>query len=411
TFNISPSTTLSSGVLEVTFPTGFDVSGATCSYATNCGTTRTISSQIVTLPFITMTAGSDYSYTISGVVLPTSTGGYGPFALRTRHFMGGQTVDINLNFASVGIFKDRGYLTNLTVTTVSSSIKVGATGSTLSFKFQIAKDLWKNDIFRITASQYWTISTSSTCSTATYSGRINNFNGTRSADPHNLDCYISPKTTATPSQTIYIYGLNNDIDVSASDDNKYVDLRLSSVSNPDADYSDSSYTWTVETLRGQTKSVIEYATFSSGPSTEPGTLTSASYAPTWSWSSTNVLPWTSIYTNFGFTTLNKISQAGTAEVVFTDTISVADYDGNSTAGCWLHNYLTYTVSGTTTTSTCSAATKTATISDLPEVAAGTTLTITVVTSFDTTVSSGSASATVTTKNVDGIEIDKGTTLG
>jgi hypothetical protein len=313
TFNISPSTTLSLGVLEVTFPTGFDVTSASCSHITVC--TTTVSSQLVSLPSITMTAGTDYSFTIGGVILPSSTGGYGPFALRTRHYTGGQTADINLNFASVGIFKDRGSLTNLTVTTVSSSIKVGATGSTLSFKFQIAKDLWKYDIFRITASQYWTISTSSSCSTATYTGRINNFNGTRSADPHNLDCYISPKTLSTTAQTIYIYGLNNDIDVSASDDNKYVDLRLTSVSNPDADYADSSYIWTVETLRGQTKSVIEYATSSSGPSTDPGTLTSASFTPTWGWSSTNVLQTHLIYTNFGFTTVNKISQGGSAEVV------------------------------------------------------------------------------------------------
>jgi hypothetical protein len=409
TFNINPSTTLSLGVLEVTFPTGFDVTSSSCSHITSCFTT--VSSQLVSLPSITMTAGTDYSYTIEGVILPTSTGGYGPFALRTRHYTGGQTVDINLNFASVGIFKDRGSLTNLTVTTVNSSIKVGATGNTLSFKFQIAKDLWKNDIFRITASQYWTISTSSTCSTATYSGRINNFNGTRSADPHNLDCYISPKTTPTTTQTIIIYGLNNDIDVSASDDNKFVDLRLTSVSNPDADYSDSSYTWTVETLRGQTKSVIEYATASSGPSTDPGTLTSASFAPTWGWSSTNVQMIHYIYTNFGFTTVNKISQGGSAEVLYTDTIDDTGYDGNTTDDCWLHNYLTYTVSGTTFTAKCTGSVKTVTIAPLPEVASGTTLTITVLTYFDTTSSAGTASATVTTKNASSVEIDKASGLG
>jgi hypothetical protein len=409
TFNISPYTTLSLGVLEVTFPTGFDVTSATCSHVTPCVTT--VSSQLVSIPSITVTAGSDYSFTIGGVILPTSTGGYGPIALRTRHFTGGQTADINLNFASVGIFKDRGNLTNLAVTTVSSSIKVGATGNTLSFRFQIAKDLWKNDIFRITASQYWTISATSTCRTAKYSGRINNFNGTRSADPYNLDCYISPKTTPTTAQVVYIYGLNNDIDVSASDDNKYVDLRLTSVSNPDADYSDSSYTWTVETLRGQTKSVIEYATYSSGPSTDPGTLTSVSFTPTWGWSSTNVLPGHYIYTNLGFTTVNKISQGGSAEVVYTDTIDDTGYDCNTTDDCWLHNYLTYTVSGATTTAKCVGSSKTAIISGLPEVAAGTTLTITVLTYFDTTTPSGSATATVTTRTSGSVEIDKASGLG
>jgi hypothetical protein len=409
TFNISPSTTVTSGVLEVTFPAGFDVTSASCSHVTSC--TTTITSQLVSLPSITIKAGSDYSFTIADVILPTSPGGYGPFALRTRHYTGGQTADINLNFATVGISQTRGSLSGVTVATVSSSSKVGATGSTLSFKFQIAKDLWKNDIFRITASQYWTISLTSTCSTAAYTGRINNFNGTRSADPHYLDCYVSPKTTASTAQTIYIYGLNNDIDVSATDDNKYVDLRLSSVTNPDADYADTSYTWTVETIRGQTRTVIESGTTSNGPSTDPGTLVSAAFSPTWGWPASNVLPNHHIYTNFGFTTVNKIAQGGSAIVLYTDTIDVGNYNGNTSAGCWLHNYLTYTSGGTTYTAACTGSGKTATISNLPETVGGTTLTITVVTLFSTTVSEGTASATVTTNNASGLEIDKASGLG
>ncbi|WP_204205923.1 hypothetical protein, partial [Mammaliicoccus sciuri] len=108
----------------------------------------------------------------------------------------------------------------------------------------------------------------------------------------------------------------------------------------------------------------------SGPSTVPGTLTSASFTPTWGWSTTNILPGHIIYTNLGFTIANKISQGGSAEVIYTDTIDGSGYDGNTTDDCWLHNYLTYTVSGTTTTAKCkSVNSKTATISDLPEVAA------------------------------------------
>jgi hypothetical protein len=48
---------------------------------------------------------------------------------------------------------------------------------------------------------------------------------------------------------------------------------------------------------------------------------------------------------------------------------------------------------------------------LPETAAGTTLTITVLTYFDTTSSAGTASATVTTKTSDSVEIDKASGLG
>jgi hypothetical protein len=48
---------------------------------------------------------------------------------------------------------------------------------------------------------------------------------------------------------------------------------------------------------------------------------------------------------------------------------------------------------------------------LPETAAGTTLTITVLTNFDTTSSAGTASATITTKTSGSIEIDKASGLG
>mmetsp|Transcript_28906 Transcript_28906/g.51574 ORF Transcript_28906/g.51574 Transcript_28906/m.51574 type:complete len:265 (-) Transcript_28906:29-823(-) len=200
-FNLNPSTTISSGVLEVTFPSGFDVSAATCAHVSPCS--PVISSQLVQLPSVTLAAGTDYTISIGKVTLPASTGGYGPFALRTRHFKDGQTVDINLSFGSVGIYKDRSSLTNLAVKLVTSTNnKVGGTGSTLSFTFQIARDLWKYDIFRITSSKYWTVNSSSACSSATITGKINNFNGTRTSDPHNLDCYVTPKV-AGADQTIF----------------------------------------------------------------------------------------------------------------------------------------------------------------------------------------------------------------
>jgi hypothetical protein len=358
-----------------------------------------------------MSAGSDYSYTIGGVSLPSSTGGYGPFALRTRHYANGQTVDINLNFGSVAIAKDRGSLTSLVVSLISSSTKVGASGSTLSFKFQISKDLWKYDIFKITANQYWTIGSSAKCSSRAYTGRINNFNGTRTSDPFNLDCYVTPKTSASTIQYVYIYGLAKDIDVSATDDNKYVDLRISSVSNPDADYSDSSYTWAVETIRGQTRTVIEYSNASSGVSTDPGIITKATFATVWGWATTNIMPNSAIYMNYGFTTYNKIPVSGTTEVVFTDSVSSGTYHGNTSDKCWLQSYLTYTQSGVTNTAKCTASSKTVTISSLPEVAAGTTLTFTVLVTFDITAAGGSASASIVTKNATPVEIDKGTALG
>jgi hypothetical protein len=405
TFNFSPSTSLSAGVLEVTFPSGFDVSAASCTHVTGCITA--VSGLVVSLPSVTITANLDYSYTISNVVLPTTAGGYGPFSLRTRHYRGGQTVDINLNFASVGVNKERGSLKDLIVTTVNSSTKVNATGSTLSFKFQISKDIWKYDVFRITASKYWTINESSVCSSESYPGRMNNFNGTDLRAPHKLDCYISPKLTARTVQTVLIYGLNNNILLSDSDDNKYVDLRLTAVTNPDADYSDSAYSWTVETIRGQTKSVLEYATVSAGPATEPGLLYLVQYFPTWDWPESNIMPTSYTYTDISFVATNTVAQGGSAEVQFSDTVQHGLYHGN-TADCWLQSYLTYTVGSTTTTASCVASGKTVTISGLPALTGRNRLTITVLTYFDTTTEGGTALTTVSTKSSDGSEVDTGT---
>jgi hypothetical protein len=405
TFNFSPSTSLSEGVLEVTFPSGFDVSAASCTHVTGCITA--VSGFVVSLPSVTITAELDYSFTIGDIVLPTTAGGYGPFSLRTRHYRGGQTVDINLNFASVGVNKERGSLKDLTVTTVSSNTKPNATGSTLSFKFQLSKDLWKYDVFRITASKYWTIGASSVCSSESYPGRMNNFNGTDLRAPHKLDCYISPKLTARTIQTVLIYGLNNDILLSETDDNKYVDLRLTVVTNPDADYSDSAYSWTVETMRGQTKSALEYATVNAGPATEPGLLNQVEYLQTWDWPESNIMPTSYTYTDLSFVTTNNVAQGGSAKVQFSDTVQHGLYHGN-TADCWLHSYLTYTVGTTTTTASCAASGKTVTISGLPVLTGGDRLTITVLTYFDTTTAGGTALATVSTKTSDGSEVDTGT---
>jgi hypothetical protein len=368
TFLLNPSTSIDSGVLEVVFPNQFDVRAVNSSTTHGCSA----QSQVVSVPSVTLKAGVDHSVSISSVVLPDKPGGYGPFALRTRHFVGGQTVDINLNFGSVGISDKISPLYGLSVNLAKSTRRVGGLDSTLKFKFKISTSLRQYDVFKIAVSQYWTVNPGASC----YSAGL--FNGTRADNPHFLDCYVSPKTPNTP-QVIYIYGLANDVPAEGS---QQVELRISSVTNPDADYSQANYVWTVATLRGSTRTVLEQATISGSPSIEPGVILSSQYAPTWGLSTDNIVQGLVTFMDFAFTTLNPIKEGGSAELVFTDDVKEGYYPDHDREKCWLHNYLTYVANGSTVTTSCGVKSSSkALIMNLPAVALKTTLKITFLVTF------------------------------
>jgi hypothetical protein len=399
TFLVNPSTSIDSGVLEVIFPNEFGVSAATCSTTQGC--IAIIHGQVVSVPSVTLKAGVDNSVSISGVVLPETPGGYGPFALRTRHFVGGQTVDINLNFGSVGVSKKSSPLYGLSVDLPRSSRRVGGVNSTLQFKFKISTSLRQYDIFKVTVSQYWTVGPGASC----YSAGL--FNGTRPADPHFLDCYVIPKTPNTP-QVVYIYGLANDVPAEFS---QQVVLRISSVTNPDAAYSQANYMWTVATLRGSTRTVLEQSTISGGPWIEPGVIESSQYASTWGMPTANIVQGLVMFMDFAFTTMNPIKEGGSAELVFTDDISAGYYPNHDSEKCWLHNYLTYVAHSSTLTASCEVASSAnAYISNLPAVTLRTTLKATFIVTFSNS-ASASSSVLVKTLQPSGDIVDATESLG
>ena len=88
TFYLCPSTSITSGVVEITFPTSFTITSVT-------GLVVTVSK--------TLTAGTDDTVIVSNIVNPTQAGVYGPFSIRTRQSAGGQQIDVNLTFGSVYI--------------------------------------------------------------------------------------------------------------------------------------------------------------------------------------------------------------------------------------------------------------------------------------------------------------------
>jgi hypothetical protein len=152
---------------------------------------------------------------------------------------------MNLVFGSVWISEAWAINTSLLIDLAgtSKSYKVGKKDSIMSFQFSLTKDVWKHDIFELGIDGAWTVASGAVCRSVLYVGTVNNVNGSRVNDPHNLDCVVTSKATSTTEQSVYVYGLNTDLDVSSGDNYKNVDLNVYSVSNPDRDYNEATYNW------------------------------------------------------------------------------------------------------------------------------------------------------------------------
>jgi len=87
---------------------------------------------------LTATANTDTDVTITGLTNP-ATGSYGPFGLVTRHYAGGQILDSNAVFGSVGIAAAASGLGNITLSfTTGTSATINASSQSLDFEFTIA---------------------------------------------------------------------------------------------------------------------------------------------------------------------------------------------------------------------------------------------------------------------------------
>jgi len=321
-FFISPSNSITAGVFEVTFPAGFDVRGVVGG---------TVVGQTVQVP-ATFSAGQDSLIVIQGFSNPVVAGPYGPFALRTRMSATGQLVDVNLNFGNCYISTAESPLTVSPVTYLpGSSNVINKANNGLSFKFVINKSLWTHDLFRITVPTQFSLS-SPVCLAADISGRVNNFNGTDPASPHSLNCVASAK--GSTQQVLWVYGLATDIDTVLSQDNRYVELRVTGFTNPDRDYPDSAYVWKVETIRFNTKNVLE-AGIANGPNTAPDTFTTYSWTPTWGRPVSSILAGQTMFMDFSFTLVNPIPSGSYATVV----TNVGSASWGASNSCYVVSYL------------------------------------------------------------------------
>ena len=375
TFYISPTTSLTAGVFEVTFPTSFTLAAGS-----------NVSGQVLQVGPVTYSGGSDYAQVVTGITLPSTVGSYGPFALRTRYNSSGQQVDVNLNFGCVYVSGDAGSLGALTVTVVgaaSTGTIINRSGLTLSFKFTIAMSLWRYDTFILTADSRWTIASGAACSSADYAGRYNNFNGTNSANPHSLQCVVTQLSTTTLAQQVFIYGLAVDgVDTASTTDNQYVDLRITSVISPNSVYPGSVYNWNVATNRFGTTTILETANYSAGPLVINDVITTVSWAPTWGSTASNLVNGQFVFMDLTFTLANAIPATTSPATSGYITITVTERLNDSTnpitnwatgmaltTNCYVVTFLDRSVDCTT------PSTSSYLITGLPAVSAGTSIKI------------------------------------
>lgn len=288
-------------------------------------------------------AGMNQITTMTQKVTNPSSGVYGPVKIRTRQFISnsgsgwtGQIVDANENFSMVYITKAEDTTsTSLTVAILESYPKVGDKGKTLRVQFKLAGDLWKHDLVKLTVDNHFTLASEVTCSSYKEAGKISYFNGTATASPLSVKCASMVTSSTDLSDTLYVYGLGNDIDTSIENANS-VEIRVSSVTLPDRKY--TTFSWKLEILSYTNNWVYQSGAYTAGPLINPGAIISASWSPTWSQiTKDKILPKMKIYLNISITTVNTIPKNGKLLFEFSEDIDKVNYLGNTATGCYINN--------------------------------------------------------------------------
>lgn len=395
TLYFSVETAVLEGVLEVTLPAGFTVSGG--------------SGRVVQVTKQTYVAGEDCQVVVSGLTNPSTAGPYGPVSLRTRSSLTSQSIDVNLLFASLYIESPPLPLSSLQVTLsgAASTNVINRSGNTLAFKTQLKVPLWRYDLFELDISPQWTIGQVPVCLSAPLPGKINYYNGSDPTNPRLLACAVTSKTSNQP-QKVYIYGLAVDLPGEAED--SAVQLLLSSVTTPSVAYFPSMFVWKLATLRFGSSTALEVGSYSSGPIVAPDTLTVATWKPTWGLEKADIQARMILYMDLSFTVVSAIPAGGHVTLVVTEDICTESWGKGTDPGeiTAVNCYVVAFISATTTCETSSRST--ITVAHLPAIPAHYTF---VIRNLVTVVSSPGATAQILSINSydqDGINIDTGSNL-
>ncbi|CAG9323210.1 unnamed protein product [Blepharisma stoltei] len=335
TFTFRPSTTLSNGILEVDLPSG--LSGGPFYLSGN------------------FVQNQDQSLSTTSITLPSSPGVYGPFVLITRSSSTGQIYDANYIFGCLATTSSVPTSSTLIVTNAAASPIVGTT-DTLYFAFSIIQSLWKYDIIEIVPPSTFTPSLSVSCASVTVTGTINLLYGP--AKNNNLPCALAaqsssttgPQTVSSSSNSVYIYGLSQDVYLSSSI--LSIKLSVSTFTYPGYQQPSSSNTWKLKIWRWGTSTLIASYIAPGGPATPTYGSITATWTPVSGISATDVVSGMTIFTKVAFTTSHDIPAGGTAVIVFSNVdISGkwwAELDNSGSSGS-SQCYITPAISGASCT--------------------------------------------------------------
>ena len=295
------STTISSGLVEIDFPSGFALSSSIYY----------LSPTILSIPQTNLESNSTISISLTNIVLPLSAGSYGPFSIYTRESVTGQTVDMNINFCSVGIGRSSLPPPSDSLSISFSDINMNTVGakSSLTFTFVLTNNLWKHDIIVINVPSYFT-ALNPVCTSINTKNNTSHFN-TTGINTHSFDCYYE-------NSQIFIYGLNVDLNLNILTDtgSLIIAFLITGFTNPIANYDMSLYQWTLTIYRFSTSIIVQQFT-GFGPETYPGLVLVNSWNSHNGYNINNIVPGLTLFMDLVFTADHLIPAAGMFSISFT----------------------------------------------------------------------------------------------
>ncbi|CAG9312215.1 unnamed protein product [Blepharisma stoltei] len=321
TFHFRPSTSISSGVVQITFPSSITISS---------GQTVTIS------PSGGISAQTDMSVATGEITLPSSQGVFGPFSIVTRASSTGQIVDANYFFGCIATSASTINSSTLSIATVSGAEKpiVGSTDG-IYFTFTLTTSLWKHDLIEINTDSNWKVS-NATCSSVTVSDNSNLLIGPDGSN--NLPCQTDS------SGHVFIYGISQDVLITETTTSLKLKISVSTFTLPGVVLDKSAFTWSVYIWRWGTNTLLaNYASVTGPVATYAGGITASSWSPMSTIAQADTLSGMTLFTNLTFVTSHDISSTvGRVSIEFTNVnigqnwwVDIDDATGASNAMCYV----------------------------------------------------------------------------
>mmetsp|Transcript_14067 Transcript_14067/g.14118 ORF Transcript_14067/g.14118 Transcript_14067/m.14118 type:complete len:802 (+) Transcript_14067:1-2406(+) len=292
TFRFRPSTSISTGVVQITFPSSITIS----------------SGQTVTVSPVAITAQTDMQVATSSITLPNSQSVFGPFSIVTRASSTGQIVDANYFFGCIATSAATINSSTLSIATVSGAAKpiVGSTDG-IYFTFTLTTSLWKHDLIEINTDSNWKVS-NATCSSVTVSDNSNLLIGPKG--DNNLPCQTDSYGH------VFIYGISQDVLMTETTTSLKLKISVSTFTLPGWVLDATASSWSVYIWRWGTNTLLaNYASVTGPVATYAGGVTASSWAPVSTLAQSDTLAGMTLFNNLTFVTSHDISSTTSGKVV------------------------------------------------------------------------------------------------